>query len=116
MHREDVELVRSGLYEQLLTIQLQQDLDGLADPRLCYLAPIDPDDSHSIISQYLEHLLANGLASFRGSEASERQKRLVDRIIHTLVDELGDDWTNQISIASPLRRLLAIHGAVTDSQ
>jgi len=107
--------VRSGLYEQLLTLTLQQELDRLADPRLYSLSPVDPDDAHSVIAQYLEHLLASCLASFRGTEAVERQKRLVDRIIETLIVELGDDWTQQISIATPLRKLLAVHAAVRET-
>src|SRR5262249_48214473 len=94
---------------QLLTIAVQQDLNRLADPRLFALASIDPEDSHTTISQYLEHLLANCLASFRGEEAMDKQKRLVDRLIGTLAEEVGTDWTDRISIASPLRRLLAVH-------
>lgn len=56
-------------------------------------------------------MLANCLANYRGEEAVDKQKRLVDRIIGTLVEELGQDWSRQLSICTPLRRLLAIHAA-----
>lgn len=107
--------MRSGLYEQVLTLGLQQELDRLADPRLYSLSPVDPDDAHSVVAQYLEHLLESCLATLRGADAVERQKRLVDRIIETLIVELGDDWTEKISIATPLRRLLAVHAAVRET-
>lgn len=101
--------MNSGLYEQLLTLALQQDLDRLTDPRLYTLAPVDPEDSHAAIAQFLEHVLANCLARYRGAEAAERQKRLVDRIVGTLTEELGQDLALQLTVATPLRRLLAIH-------
>ncbi len=59
--------------------------DALADPRLFATAPIDPEDSHAAIAQFLEHILASCLATFRGEEATERQCRLADRIIELLL-------------------------------
>ncbi len=103
--------LRPGVYEALITIALQHDLDRLADPRLYSLAPVDPEDSHSALAQFLEHLLAACLASVRGSEAAERQTRLVDRILGVLTEELGSDWTDRLNISTPLRRLLAVHAA-----
>jgi superfamily II DNA or RNA helicase/HKD family nuclease len=101
--------VHAGLYEALLTLATQQNLDQLSDPRLYSLAPVDCEEAHSALAQFLEHALASSLASFRGAETAERQKRLVDRIIGALTDELGTDWTENLSISTPLRRLLAIH-------
>lgn len=101
--------MQPGLYEHLLTLAIQQDLDQLADPRLYATAPVDAEDSHAALAQFLEHMLANSLATFRGPEAAERQKRLVDRIVATLASELGQDWARMLNISTPLRRLLAIH-------
>ena len=107
--------MHAGLYEALLTLAIQQDLDQLSDPRLYSLAPIDHEDAHSALAQFLEHALASSLASFRGAETAERQKRLVDRIIGALTDELGADWTDNLSISTPLRRLLAVHADPRDT-
>ena len=104
-----------GLYEALLTLALQHDLDQLSDPRLYSLAPIDHEDAHSALAQFLEHALASSIASFRGTETAERQKRLIDRIIAALTDELGTDWTDKLSISTPLRRLLAVHAEPRDT-
>lgn len=106
---------KPGLYEQLLTLALQGELEALTDPRLYSVAPVDAEDSHTVIAQFLEHLLANGLATFRGGDAAERQQRLVERVVATLAEELGPDWTQRLSIATPLRRLLAIHAQPHDS-
>jgi superfamily II DNA or RNA helicase/HKD family nuclease len=101
--------VRAGLYEALLTLAIQQDLDQLGDPRLYSLAPIDREEAHSALAQFLEHAVASSLASFRGAETAERQKRLVDRIVGALTDELGRNGTENLSISTPLQRLLAVH-------
>ena len=107
--------MQAGLYEQLLTLALQQDLEGLADPRLYTVAPVDAEDAHAAISQFLEHILAGALATFRGSEAGDRQRRLVDRMVATLTEELGQDWAHRLNISTPLQRLLAIHAAPRES-
>lgn len=104
-----------GLYETLLTIATQQYLNRLSDPRLYSLAPVDHEEAHSALAQFLEHALASSLASFRGAQAMERQKRLLDRIIGALSDELGSAWTENLSIVTPLQRLLAVHAAPRDT-
>jgi superfamily II DNA or RNA helicase/HKD family nuclease len=103
--------VQAGPYEALLTLANQRNLDRLSDPRLYALAPIDREDAHSVLAQFLEHALANSLASFRGVESADRQQRMVDRIITVLTDELGSDWTEKLRVSTPLRRLLAVHSA-----
>ena len=99
-----------GVYEKLLSQADQRALDQLCDPRLATLAEVDAEERHAAVAQYLEHLLAGSLALFRGKEAAERQRRLVDRVLAALRDELGEDWQARLSLADPLRRLLAIHG------
>ncbi len=108
--------MQPGLYEHLLTLAIERDLNNLADPRLYSLAPVDPEDAHAALAQFLEHILVNCLSSFRGHEMAERQRRLVDRIICALTDELGSDWIGRLSISSPLRRLLAIHAKPPDNE
>jgi superfamily II DNA or RNA helicase len=106
--------MKKGLYDQVVTQELQKDLEAMADPRLYLVAPVDGEDAHSVIAQFLEHMLALGLANFRGVEAAKRQRRLVRRVVAALARELGSDWKERLSIATPLRRLLAIHGGAVD--
>lgn len=100
-----------GLYEHLVTVALRQELDGLADPRLYTLAPVDAEESHDAIAQFLERALAQSLSLFRGKEGADRQARLVARIAAALADELGDDRAVRLNLLTPLQRLLAVHAA-----
>ena len=107
--RETRPKVPHGLYDHLVDIALKTKVDGIGDPRLVELADVDAEDGHTAIAQYLERLLAESLSTLRGREAAERQRRLVDRVIGALVAELGDEWADRFNLASPLRRLLAVH-------
>lgn len=89
--------------------QLARALGPMPDQRLAELASVDPGDAHGVAAQYLETLLFSVLSKFRGEEATERQRKLVNRIIATLTEEMGTDWGEAMSLADPLRRLLAIH-------
>ncbi|MFP4145091.1 MAG: DUF3427 domain-containing protein [Phycisphaeraceae bacterium] len=94
-----------GLYEKLLS---QADQARLADPRLASLGELDAEDAHAAVAQYLERLLAGALSRYRGKEAADRQRRLVERVLGTLREELGEE-AGQLSLADPLQRLLAVH-------
>ncbi len=107
--------LKPGLYEQLLTLALKEDLEVISDPRLYKIAPVDTEDAHMVITQFLEHILVNGLATFRGREAAETQHRLAKRIVNALTDELGQDWTHRLSIVTPLQQLLMVHAQPYDS-
>ena len=98
-----------GLYEQLLSGQLARALGPMHDQRLVEFANVDTGDAHAAAAQYLETLLFSALAKFRGEEANEKQRKLVNRVIATLTEEMGTEWGEAVSLADPLRRLLAIH-------
>ena len=97
-----------GLYEQLLTHALQAEIAKLGDPRLAQIAPIDADESHSIVAQYLERLIASSLAQYRGADAAEKQRALVDRILSAIAASFTDTDAETLSIVHPMQRLMAI--------
>ncbi len=101
--------MKPGLYDHLLTKAIEAEIARLGDPRLVALAPVDAEESHSVLAQYLERLIASSLALHRGSDAAEKQQQLVERIVATLSETLNEYETNGVSIATPLQRLLAIH-------
>lgn len=111
---ESVEIPR-GLYDHLVNSALRARIDAAPDPRLAQLGEVDAESAHAAIAQYLERLLAQSLSTLRGKDAAEKQRRLVDRVIETLVAELGDDWSDRFNLASPLRRLLAVHAEPGDA-
>jgi superfamily II DNA or RNA helicase/HKD family nuclease len=100
-----------GLYDHLLTAALEGHLQALPETTRPDITHVDAEDAHTAIAQYLEHLLADSLAHVRGSDRSERRQRVVQRILRTLADELGPDWSDRLDLTDPLRRLLAIHAA-----
>lgn len=111
---ESVEIPR-GLYDHLVNSALRARIDAASDPRLAQLGEVDAESAHAAIAQYLERLLAQSLSTLRGKDAAEKQRRLVDRVIETLVAELGDDWSDRFNLASPLCRLLAVHAEPGDA-
>jgi superfamily II DNA or RNA helicase/HKD family nuclease len=101
--------VTPGLYDHLLSGDLARALASIPDARLAELASVDPGDAHTAAAQYLETLFAGVLAKFRGEDATERQRHLVNRLIACLTEEMGTAWAERASLADPLRRLLAVH-------
>lgn len=100
----------AGLYDHLRTLALEHAVNNsLGDPRLAQWADVDPEDAHTAIAQYLERLIVDALASLRGRERMETQRRVVDRMLAALAEELGSTWQDHANLADPLRRLLAVH-------
>lgn len=106
--------IPKGLYDHLLSIAVEEQINSLRDPRLHEIGEVDAEDAHAAVAQHLERLLFDSFSRLRGRDAAERQRRLVDRIIETLVAEIGDDWANRFKLSDPLRRLLAVHAEPPD--
>jgi hypothetical protein len=62
--------VEPGRYGHLLKKTLETEISRLGDPRLVALAPVDSEESHSVLPQYLERLIAASLALHRGSDTA----------------------------------------------
>lgn len=101
-----------GLYDHLLTKSLEAKIAQLGDPRLATIAPVDSEESHSVLAQFLERLIASSLALHRGPDAAEAQRNLVEQIVGMLARVLSDQDAESYSIATPLKRLLAIHRSI----
>lgn len=112
---DQIDGLELGLHERLVTLATEHRLNADGDPRLAEIGSVDAEDAHAAIAQHLERLLLQSLSTFRGQEAAERQRQLVDRVIDTLASELGDDWATRFALASPLRRLLAVNAEPRDS-
>ena len=98
-----------GLYDRLVAEADQQQLEMFGDPRLYSLLKVDDEEIHTSVAQYVEHLLVSSLAMFRGKDASDRQRRLVDRIVTLLIEELGADCESDFRLVDPLQRLQSVH-------
>ncbi|MCR9296991.1 MAG: hypothetical protein NXI32_30175 [bacterium] len=65
--------------------------------------------------QFLEWLITSSLAAYRGSDAAEKQRLLTEEILRTIAEALPEENLYALSIASPLRRLLAIRRSADGS-
>ena len=104
--------MKPGLYDELISLAQRASLE-LGDPRLAEIADVDPEESHLLIAQYLEHAIAGVLGRFRGKDVAEKQRVLADRIVDVVASELDDGElddgeVDRLRLDSPLRRLLAI--------
>jgi len=100
--------MQPGLYDHVLTKEIEAEIARLADPRLVTLAPVDAEESHAILAQYLERVIASSLALYRGADAADRQLHLVQKITDALAVQLLEEDADRLSLATPLQRLLAI--------
>ncbi|MGE4658969.1 MAG: DUF3427 domain-containing protein [Gammaproteobacteria bacterium] len=111
MKSEGPEHMEPGLYEKLLAQADQRLLDSIGDPSLYDIADVDPENSHFVMAQFFEKLLKTSLSKFRGKEAEERQRKLIDRI----VEEIGNDLAGQFRLAKPTKQLLAVRKSTESS-
>ncbi|MEY4565229.1 MAG: hypothetical protein RLY14_199 [Planctomycetota bacterium] len=107
--------MQPGLYDHLLTKAIEAEITRLGDPRLVTLTPVDAEESHAILAQYLERLIASSLALHRGSDAAEKQRLLAQKIMDTIAEHVLADDADRLTIATPLQRLLAIHRSANES-
>ena len=99
-----------GLYEQLITGDLQDEIDSVSNERQLTLSELEPDETHTAVAQYLEDVVAGFLVELRGKDAAERQRRVANKIIDILAQEFQIDSSEYLQLAEPLRRLLAVRG------
>ena len=96
--------MKPGLYDHLLAEAIEAEIARLGDPRLASLAPVDAEESHSVLAQYLERMIASSLAMHRGADAAEKQWQLVQRIVGTLTGVPSAPESDGLSIATPRHR------------
>lgn len=99
-----------GLYEQLITGDLQDEIDSVSNERQLTLSELEPEETHTAVAQYLEDVVTGFLVELRGKDAAERQRRVANKIIDILAQEFQIDSSEYLQLAEPLRRLLAVHG------
>lgn len=79
-----------GLYEQLLTVELERLLSGLETSR-ADVAPADPADTHVAVAEYLRRLLERALRAVPESERLKRQAEICNALLVWLRDEQRSD-------------------------
>ena len=101
--------IKPGLYEQLITEALQQDLVQL-DSRLAITrSKLDPEESHFVLAQYLGQNLSHLLSKITGKDKLQKQIEVCNKLIalaSTATDQTQECCTQ---IEQSGKRLLQIH-------
>lgn len=99
--------LESGIYEQLVSVELEKELNGVPSERK-ELFPMDEADSSRIISSYLRDVLkkAFDIILEEGRDISE-QVEVANKIISLLNSTVGDDTFSSFSISSKAEQLYA---------
>jgi superfamily II DNA or RNA helicase/HKD family nuclease len=99
----------TGLYEQVINRLLAGVLDA-APPNAYHVEdrPLDPGDSHSVLSQYLEGVIRDALSSIDSDDRVARQVALCNRLVRVLIEEVGDAEAQGLDVDAPARRLMAL--------
>jgi HKD family nuclease len=98
----------SGLFD-LVVGQLLEDRLAALDPDSFAVeaGPVDPGDSHTVLTEYLRPLLHRALDTLAGEERLQHQTALCNRVIRLLAEQVGADVAAEV-IAGRARRLLSI--------
>ena len=108
----------SGIYEQLINEQLNQELCEIPENRKS-IAQIDKAEASQILSQYIADVVRSSLEKLADKGNSlEEQVDLVNRVIEALPNETArnsgrtelDEARSQLSITQPGEQLLALVG------
>ena len=101
--------IKPGLYEQLITNFLQEELENV-DPRFeITRSKLDPGESHCILSQYMEKYLSSILNRVVGENKLNTQIEICNKIISLVSGEIEHNQENYTQVNQSGGRLLQIH-------
>ncbi|BCO09894.1 restriction endonuclease [Desulfolithobacter dissulfuricans] len=102
-------MIKPGLYEQLITEALQEELDQLHSRFEIIQSRIDAGESHSVLAQFMEKFLESLLSQAKGPNKINAQIEICNKLIRLAARELeniSDGWPQ---IRQSGKRLLQIH-------
>ena len=100
--------IQPGLYEQLITQALKQELDKLDKELKSITDRVDPEESHGVLARYMEHYLAGILARVKGRDKLVKQIALCNELILSACNAIEKDQAGHELIDLAGRRLLQV--------
>lgn len=101
-------MLHSGLYEQVINNQLDNELLGIPEVRQC-TAPIDKAEASKVLAQYLSEVVQKSLDNVadNGGDLSD-QIELTNRIVTLIQEKVNETDPESMKVAQRAEQLLAL--------
>lgn len=101
-------MLHSGLYEQVINNQLDNELLGIPEARQC-TAPIDKAEASKVLAQYLSEVVQKSLDNVadNGGDLSD-QIELTNRIVTLIQEKVNETDPESMKVAQRAEQLLAL--------
>ena len=100
--------IKPGLYEQLVTERLLQEIDRLEPPLKAVCDKLDPEESPFVMGQYLGQSISHLLTKIKGNSKQKKQIDLCNRIFSLVHDVLEQNVDNNVQIDQGAHRLMQV--------
>ena len=100
--------IQPGLYEQLITQALKQELDKLDRGLKSITTRVDSEESHGILARYMERYLSCVLARVKGRDKLVKQIAVCNELISSVCNSIEKDQDGHGHIDLEGRRLLQV--------
>lgn len=98
----------NGLYDLLITREVERELAALDSERRAVVDPVDPGDAHVRLARHIAAVVRESLRGVPESERPERQAQICNEIIRGIAVSLPDQVDDDNLIGLPPRRLTAV--------
>lgn len=106
---EVIFILKPGIYEQVISKTLGQELDKDKDILKILSSPIDPEEASKILSKYIEEVITQGLENIKDNGGElQGQVGLINRIVKTIVEETGLDDLGLFTVDERAEQLMAL--------
>ncbi|MBL4903064.1 MAG: hypothetical protein JKY62_10475 [Desulfocapsa sp.] len=104
--------IKPGLYEQIVTDALRQELDQLDQRLEVTRSPIDCGESHSVLAQYLGKELSHLFSGMTGEDTLQRQVAICNQLLSMAAQVIPRNQDSPPQVDQSASRLLQIHNPV----
>ncbi|HUP49157.1 MAG TPA: DUF3427 domain-containing protein [Thermoanaerobaculia bacterium] len=98
-----------GLYDLLVTQAIERELSRLGSGRRADTEPLEPADSHLLLSRYIATVVREALRGVPEEERASRQTQICNEIIRAVASSLPEEIAAGDLIAEPPKRLAAVY-------
>ncbi|HEX9162381.1 MAG TPA: DUF3427 domain-containing protein [Thermoanaerobaculia bacterium] len=98
-----------GLYDLLVTQAIRREIEQLGSDRRADVEPLEPADSHLVLSRYIAAIVREALRAVPENERADRQAEICNEIVRSMGTALPSEIDANDWIEQPPRRLAALY-------